>query len=200
MGYRQRRKGKRRILAWLMIGIMAIGGVNIPVKNVEAETVTAVKPTGGDGSSANPYQIASEANLIWLKNEVRDNNSNHANVILMNDITITSSSWTRIGNNAENKKYNDTFDGQGHTIFNLAYKIGSSIKVSESIYGGLFGSISAGAVVKNVTIEEANFTGGYAAAAVVAYNYGTIDHCYVKNSCISTQSYAGGICAQNMST
>lgn len=200
MGYRKRRKGKRRILAWLMIGIMAIGGVNIPVKNVEAETVTAVKPTGGDGSSANPYQITSEANLIWLKNEVRDNNSNHANVILMNDITITSSSWTRIGNNAENKKYNDTFDGQGHTIFNLAYKIGSSIKVSESIYGGLFGSISAGAVVKNVTIEEANFTGGYAAAAVVAYNYGTIDHCYVKNSSISTQSYAGGICAQNMTT
>lgn len=200
MGYRQRRKGKSRMLAWLMIGIMAIGGVNIPVKNVKAETVTAVKPTGGDGSSANPYQITSEANLIWLKNEVRDNNSNHANAILMNDITITSSSWTRIGNNAENKKYNDTFDGQGHTIFNLAYKIDSSIKVSESIYGSLFGSISAGAVVKNVTIEEANFTGGYAAAAVVAYNYGTIDHCYVKNSSISTQSYAGGICAQNMST
>ena len=67
MGYRQQRKGKSRILAWLMIGIMAIGGVNIPVKNVEAETVTAVKPTGGDGSSANPYQITSEANLIWLR-------------------------------------------------------------------------------------------------------------------------------------
>ena len=200
MGYRQRRKGKSRMLAWLMIGIMAIGGVNVPAKNVKAASVTAVEPTSGDGSSTNPYQITSEANLIWLKSKVSGNNSEAANAILMNDITITSSNWVRIGNDVENKRYNDTFDGRGYTISNLTYQGATGNDVTSNVYGGLFGSISAGAVVKNVTIEGATFTGGYAAATVVAYNYGTIDHCYVKNSSISTQSYAGGICAQNMST
>ncbi len=197
MGYRQRRKGKRRILAWLMIGIMAIGGVNIPVKNVEAETVTAVKPTGGDGSSANPYQIASEANLVWMREEVLDNNSAKLNAKLMNDITITSDNWQRIGNNATGQQYNDTFDGDGHTIYNLTYQGQTGKNVSEKAYGGLFGGISSGAIVKNIIVDNAQFTGGKEAAVLVTYNQGTIENCKVVNSSITSITKVGMISAEN---
>ncbi len=197
MGYRQQRKGKSRILAWLMIGIMAIGGVNIPVKNVEAETVTAVKPTGGDGSSANPYQITSEANLVWMREEVLDNNSSKLNAKLMNDITITSDNWQRIGNNVDGKRYNDTFDGDGHTIYNLKYQGQTGSNISVDAYGGLFGSISDTGVIQNLTIGTATLKGGYAAAAVVAYNSGIVLNCQVKDSIVRPETIAGGVCSQN---
>ena len=88
-----------------------------------------------------------------------------AKAVLLSDISMKGmTSWLPIG--TESKPFTGTFDGQGHTIRDLAVKTGKSLS-------GLFGK-TQGATIKNfhvggtVTISE-----GYSDHGVVAYADGT---------------------------
>ncbi len=88
-----------------------------------------------------------------------------AKAVLLSDISMKGmTSWLPIG--TESKPFTGTFDGQGHTIRDLAVKTGKSLS-------GLFGK-TQGATIKNfhvggtVTISE-----GYSDHGAVAYADGT---------------------------
>ena len=85
--------------------------------------------------------------------------------------------------------FSGKLDGGGHKIY------GFSMNVESGDYAGLFESISAGGVVKNLTVEYKNITVGdgvKAAGAIAGRNYGTITNCAVSGD-ISGRYHIGGI-------
>lgn len=107
---------------------------------------------GGDGSSENPYQISTLAQLHGVR-EYPD-----AHFILCSDIDLSSTkNWLPIG--SEDDPFTGTFDGNGYRIFNVL--INSSISTSDLQAGnvdiGFFGYTS-GAKIINLGIEDASYT------------------------------------------
>lgn len=87
------------------------------------------------------------------------------------------SSWTPIGGVFKNmaKNFNGTFDGKGHTIYNLSVK-----GTSES--QGLFGRAGKKSVIKNVTLKGAYVLGHMDTGAVAGSSSGKIESCKVYGS------------------
>ena len=91
-----------------------------------------------------------------------------------------------------------TFDGDGHTIKGIRVNI-----TSDNGYVGLFGRLGSGAVVKNLTLDDANITGPECTGGIAGINYGgKITNCHVTKYVIintndENSSYHGGIAGQN---
>ena len=73
------------------------------------------------------------------------------------DIDMTGLEWTPIGLNDPNKVFAGTFDGGNYKISNLTLAI-VSVSGKTSPYGGLFGSVNQGAVLKNINMENVSIT------------------------------------------
>lgn len=142
-----------------------------------------------DGSNTVTYHIRTEQDLrAWAESE----DCSTANVILENDITLTSSSenetnWTPVRN------YTGTFDGQGHTITDV------SVVILESGSGtqnqGFFRSIKGG-VVKDLILENIYIhnLSGYIGGIAGSSDGGSISSCTVSGTISSGGGgYAGGI-------
>ena len=90
-----------------------------------------------------------------------------------------------------NTPFYDTFDGEGHTIFQLILPDDNT---------GLFGFIESGSMVTNLKIDGAstitNPTCSYI-GVIASRNYGTINNCSVTNSTIHSKADGGvgAICA-----
>ena len=177
--------------------------------------ITPSKPTGGDGSSSNPYQISTAAQLYWFAGLVNgtltDGTAKNAaacakltaNItvnsnVLKSDGTINSSkqssftAWTLIGyyNSAsDNVLYTGTFDGNGKTISGLYFNN------TGICFIGLFGY--NGGTVKNVGIVDSYFKGYQDVGGVCGQNYeGIIFNCYYQGTIVG-DDIAGGICGYN---
>lgn len=165
--------------------------------------VTATKPTQGDGSVGNPYQIGSAEELYWFAALVNDteNPDLDACAVLTENITLNGSAdnqWTPIGNDYD-YRYTGTFDGAGYEISGLYID-------SDAMYAGLFGRIGTNGTVKNLTLADSTirisrsdstaYVGG-----ICGYNDGTIQNCCnsVKATATVTGSSicVGGICGYN---
>ena len=138
---------------WLVTMLLLVTAMAMP-KMAWAE-ITPTKPSSGDGTSANPYQIGTPEELFWFAALVKGDTSvpevSSANTgacaTLTANITVNTgvlksdgnladnysdfTTWTPIGN--DQKQYTGTFDGQGHTISGLYFK------ESNACYVGLFG-------------------------------------------------------------
>ncbi len=116
-------------------------------------------------------------------------------IVLTSDITLAEE-WTPIGPNADDaNKFQGTFDGQGHTIFDLKVNQEAGYHAA-----GLFGVLNG--TVKNLVIDGAeisNISSGAATdngTAVVAgsiYNTGLIQDVTVKNATVNGNRYVAGI-------
>ena len=98
---------------------------------------------GGTGVQADPYRISTPgklARLAMLVNSGNDLSATH--FILVKDIALSGKQWTAIGNEAN--PFKGSIDGAGHKISGLYINTTTN-------YQGLFGHISAGAVVKNIS-------------------------------------------------
>lgn len=96
---------------------------------------------GGDGTSANPYQIETAVELQSIQNDLS------AHYILMNDIDLTGVTWTPIGSTSAG--FFGELDGNGKTISNLNIS-------SSSSYTGLFAVVYSGGMIKNLVLENSN--------------------------------------------
>lgn len=109
-------------------------------------------------------------------------------VTLAADIDLGGNLWTPIGGgNNGGKRFQGTFDGNGHTISNM-------MAISDIRYGnGLFGDITGGATIGNVTVSDAmvdrygpssNAYSGNVYGIVCGYAYGNVyfDNVHVVNS------------------
>ena len=137
---------------WLVTMLLLVMAILMPYEGAWAQT----KPTRGNGSVDNPYEISSAAELAWFRDYV-NNESQYASATLTEDIDLSEFchaadaatnteelSWDPIGNG---RMYCGTFDGNGKTIHNLY--INSTI-----MYKGFFGYANSGSI-KNITFDNA---------------------------------------------
>ena len=148
---------------------------------------------GGDGTSSNPYQIGTKAELREFRDIVNGLNgkTQNANACakLTADIDIESEEWDPIG--TKSKAYEGVFDGNGKKISHL------SITATNTEISGLFGLLGA-ATIKNVsvygTVTAKNDAGGIA-GKTSSNKHATFINCtnYVT---VYSERRAGGIVGQ----
>ncbi len=150
----------------------------------------ATPPTNGDGSEANPYQIATLDNLYWLS---QTDTVWNKFFIQTTDINAASTSnwdgglgFMPIGYNPT--KFSGTYDGDGHIIDSLY------IDRPDSDYVGLFGLSRA--YIKELGVTNANITGYNYCAAIVGFNQLEVRNCYASGT-ISGYSSVGGVVGGN---
>ncbi|MDD3268500.1 MAG: GLUG motif-containing protein [Syntrophomonadaceae bacterium] len=146
---------------------------------------------GGNGTVSSPYQIATAAQLDRVRNYL------DKHFILTADIDISGcTNWTPIGTFDEalengglsDLAFSGTFDGNGHSVSNLTASHQDLVGV------GLFGVASSGAVIKNLTVENASVIGYMATAGIIGYNFGSVENLTLKGkNTISGVNCTGGI-------
>ena len=137
---------------------------------------------------------------------------NSDNAYLENNITVPDGAVWTAGIGTKSKPFNGTFDGRGYCI--------TGLRVDNAANGGLFDTVGANGVVKDLSVIDCDFkTVSENAGGIAAVNNGTIDHCTsginlsgkikingkVINDVAAYNSYikgtnAGGIAAVNNGT
>lgn len=193
-------------LRWLAATLMLVAAMLMP-SVAWADTITPKKPTTGDGSANNPYQIRNKEELYWFAGLVNGDASVCNDVVnqntaacakLMNDIVVNSNEdfsnhnwssisrrtwffWTPIGKQDFNI-YTGTFDGQGHTISGLYFESCSNYYDQNS------------KDYDNQYRDNLSF-------GLFGFNSGTIKNVGVINSYFGWQyNLIGGICGENSGT
>lgn len=140
-----------------------------------------------DPDDANTYLITTPAELAWVAEQVNSKTEYFAGktIKLMNDIDLSGSYWTPVGNvdDYPTVTFKGTFDGQNHVISNLT----ASDDATGHAAAGLFGSILG--TVKNVTLKDVNIRSTHYAGAVVGYssmNGAIIENCHVDGGTITS--------------
>ncbi len=168
----------------------------------------------GEGTKENPYVISTDAQLYALVNdtETSDNYYELANDIVLNftdtdDWYNTASQWVTAGDYTTTV-FRGNLNGNNHTVSGLYVNTSGDANK----YAGLFPVIGAGAVISNLTVEDAylkgsNTAGEYyfgviagsvnlsasdAADASNLMKYPTIVACGVNNATVNAR-FAGGI-------
>ena len=158
------------------------------------------QPSTGNGSQADPYQIATLDNLLWFANHVNSENAS-ACAILTADITMnegvldsygrlnsdnTFTAWTPIGGNGVD--YSGEFNGNGHTISGLYFNDTSKNNV------GLFGKANDGAYIHNLGIRDSYFYGKDHVGGICGdFANGRIEDCWNGATVYAKDWNAGGI-------
>lgn len=174
---------------------------------------TATKPTVGDGSEANPWQITTGAHLWYV---IKNGGGAGVYYQLQNDIYLNDISrvnWLT-GSvsygysvrywNLRNSSIQGHFDGNGYTVYGLytTDKKTSYSKSPESTMGhgcGLFNNVPAGATltVKNLGIDNSFVRFDAAASAFVGYVTDgatvTLENCYTGKNVSVDGAVAGGM-------
>ena len=154
--------------------------------------------SGGDGTLANPYQIANKADLLTLGATTADYSKHF---IMMADINMVGQSHTSaiIAPDTTNDSYSyfqgspftGIFEGNRHKISNL------TINALTNDYIGLFGYIGANGLVKNLGMENLILTGRNNVGGIVGKNdAGILKDCYATGS-VDGVNYVGGIIGEN---
>ena len=144
----------------------------------------------GDGTAANPYQIATADDLKAFRDKVNGGATTACAILTANITLDKSETWTPIG--SSKNKYNGTFDGQGYTISGL------NVNETGSNEAGLFGDTAlsnTSPVIKNLTIADSSFVTarGYA-GGVAGYGGGVFDNCHTEAGVtVQGKKFAGGI-------
>ena len=109
-------------------------------------------PLKGDGSSSNPYQIKSIADLKFMSEKVNNGVESyvdkHYKLICDLEFADNADDWTPIGKGFNNP-FKGTFDGGGYAIKNI--NIGSDGSPAPIEFAGLFGRAN-GATISNLTV------------------------------------------------
>ena len=196
--------------------LLLVAAMVVPTK-MWAEEIRPTKPSVGDGSIENPYQISNADELYWFAALVIGDKSVSGITIanpkscakLMNDITVNEGvldasgnlnsgkpfiEWTPICNSMP---YSGTFDGQGHTVSGLY------LDNTETAYVGLFGSNCG--TIQNVGVVDSYFNGEDYVGGVCGMNWHdgtegimsvTISNCY-NTGAVNGRRYVGGVCGYN---
>ncbi len=102
-------------------GVWEFSANNYPKLKSQAKSVwdgtSSVKPTGA-GTEANPYIIASAANLAYLSDHYSDSDIVGKYFKQVVDIDLANHEWTPI-NSSSIYNYAYSYDGNNHTIYNL---------------------------------------------------------------------------------
>jgi hypothetical protein len=150
---------------------------------------------GGSGTTEDPYQIATAADLIDLGESPEDYDKHF---ILMADLDVGLIDPNLLGPiGASRLPFTGTFDGRGHVISNWTYR-------AQENCIGVFGYIKqtdpnlglASGFVKDLHLANLTATGLYYVGGIAGINSGTIASCTVSVD-ISGDRYVGGLVGDN---
>lgn len=139
---------------------------------------TAVQPTQGSGTVADPYLVTTAEQFRWCL-------ANQKSCQLQNDLDLggrSGKNWTGISANTA-----WTIDGNGHTVYNLFSQT--------THHTGLIGaSAHADFVLKNLTVSNAriNSTSTYGAPLIAQFAGGQVLDCSVKNALVWQSNATAG--------
>ena len=143
----------------------------------------------GSGSISDPYLISTGSELALLAyntNSGYDYSNKYFK--LVNDIDLNNREWTPIGKangvNDSTSGFNGVFDGDGHSIKNLAFAEATTMRTV-----GLFGRLRNGSVVKNLVLKSANISVTYTASDNQFYIGGFVG---IANSASLSNLYIDG--------
>ena len=199
-------KRNQHFTSGLLAAFLFVAAMMLPA-SVWAQSVTTEQPAAGDGTSANPYQIANAAQLAWFRDWVNgtytpaegETATKHASACakLTADINMSTvcsgaiGSWDPISRDDLNVNWNGTFDGDGHTLSNLY--------VNMTTQGaGMFGRTS-NCTIKNITFSGVNITGTTYYTGIIGYLKGSVTNVTVKDGVITGDYAVGGICGMQSS-
>ena len=156
-----------------------------------AKSQTAIAPVAGDGTSGNPYQIATLDNLYWLsqsdtawdKNYIQTANINAAETHNWNISGTDTLGFSPIGNNTI--KFTGTYNGKEHIIDSLFINRPNSNNV------GLFGYANY-SEIDSVGVLNVNLTGKGFSGALIGYSYhSNVNTCYSTGNVVGGEAYGG---------
>ena len=195
---------------WFFTMLLFVTTMIMPTMMLAEESITPTRPTTGDGSAENPYQISSREELYWFAGLVNGTLENvkqdaSANAILTADIIVNEGvldankdlvsgkdfiPWTPIGNFYDG--YTGTFNGKEHTISGLYFN-----KPNYNV--GLFGWLGAKGKISNVGVLDSYFQFSTEGGGVCGSNYGELQNCSNSSTVIGTESSVkiGGVCGMN---
>ena len=165
---------------------------------------TAVAPSIGDGSSSNPYRIASLGNLYWIAasddvvpapDQISRWSSHYIQTANINASDTQNwfqgLGWSPIGyfTSPYNYKYfTGSYNGQGYSITGL-YLFRLTMG-----YLGLFGAVE-GAVIENLSLTNADITGrnlvGGLAGQIMGNSF--ISNCHITGNVSGIITFIGGL-------
>ncbi|MFA6469081.1 MAG: GLUG motif-containing protein [Bacteroidota bacterium] len=158
---------------------------------------TATAPDSGDGTSGNPYHIASLENLYWI---AADNSRWNKYYIQTADINAADTynwsggGWTPIGNSTI--FFSGTYDGQKHIIDSVYISRTSSSYHIQGLFGYTYGtSFIKNVYLTNVDISGYDYVGGLIGRSGynTTLNGGTITDCYVTGRVYGQSMLVGGL-------
>lgn len=119
------------------------------------------------------------------------------NYALMGDINASDvTDYKAIG--GENGEFTGTFDGRGNRIIGLdTTKDSNGTNNNSMAKAGIFSTVGAGGVVKDVNIYSGTFTGTTTAGAVAGENNGRIEGIVTFGNTVTSNGNAGGIVGVN---
>jgi hypothetical protein len=162
-------------------------GMMLVIQCIRAQT--AVPPSAGDGTEANPYQITSLENLYWIAADSVNWKYHYIQTAEINaaqtSVWFGGQGWVPIYAVSESGGFTNWFtgsyDGQGHIIDSLFIN-----RPNERIVG-LFG-YSAG-MISNLGVINVNITGGSQVGGIIGW--GSVKNCFSTGYIQSTMSNTG---------
>jgi hypothetical protein len=157
----------------------------------------AVRAVNGKGTVDDPILVYDVASLQKVGSET-DGWAMDAHYKQMDDIDLAPvPNWIPIGTT---EHFTGSYDGNGFTISNLTINdtINIALNATTGNSLGLFGSIWANAVVKNIGLVNCSIVGASnpnvgCVGGVVGFNqFGTVQDCYVTGN-VSGESSVGGV-------
>lgn len=167
------------------------------VNNFQIAGGTFIRALGGNGSSGAPYQLTDIYGVQGMGSAGMLGNA----YVLANNINAAgTANWNAGGGFMPvglgvNSPFTGRFDGQNHTISNLAIN-----RTSSDV--GLFGYTDVTATISNIGLAGGSVGGGWIVGGLVGWNGGTITGSYFTGSvnsifcdCLSTDM--GGLVGNN---
>ena len=155
--------------------------------NTETQTGETEATFAGSGSALDPYKIGTPRDLFSMASLVNDENRDYrdAYYVLTGDIDLEGKEWTPIGDGYSDgcKSFSGSFDGRGFTIRGLAL---SCDQETEGSYFGLFGLVSEGGVIKNLTVASSQIDCSGKDSAVLGAIAGRMEHNTTMENCYLT--------------
>lgn len=156
--------------------------IDLPKWTGEVDTEIPVATETIDGKNVNVYSVSTPEQLAGFAESVKNGNKYAGAVVRLEaDINLNGVNWDAVNN------FSGTFDGNGHTIYNLSVDhTGNS--------AGMFGSCVS-AKFNNITIDGASVTStGKWNGVLLGYSYSSITNCVVKNAVLNIPNEGGIIC------
>lgn len=168
----------KRILVGLMAMLLTLGVLPAPVPAASEGAMT------GSGTSGDPYIVTTLAQLDAVRNDLT------AHYRLGADIDASETAAWNGGLGFEpigsDGAFSGVLDGDGHAIRHLTIN-----RPSQDIVG-LFGTISPGGVVRDLSLEGGSVTGGIYVGGLAGRSDGTVTETHSTGN-VSGGHYVGGL-------